>query len=269
MRPLYVLLLAGTDHPRASGFFPSPSAFVASPFLQRTEQSRCGEASLELSRTTSSKRSRRVRQRSTSISSSTTAGCWRHTHHDGAWTCTAAAAGWQPPCNRRSGWTGPSASRAWGVQHAPPSCSAVGGSTFPPSSITTSSSSSSIRSSTRRRATRIEATAASSTSTSSIVAARRSAAEEAQTASLQQQETVEDEDDDPTAAAHGYLADFLGMTEEVRALPWCRCMRWMFALDLLSIALLWAWQWREVEVLRWYVLQTTFAETTPREKRPK
>ncbi|CAN0112004.1 unnamed protein product, partial [Scytosiphon promiscuus] len=212
MRPLYVLLLAGTDHPQASGFWPPPSSFISPPLPQGPQQARFGEGPLEPVRSTPVKRSRRVRQRSTRSSSSssnsnTAAGCWRQTHRDTTRACATRVTGWRPSGNQRSEWAEPSASRAWEVEHVrwSSSCSGLG-------SGSTSTSSSSSSSSSGRRTSSIGATAASSTSSGGAVALGSAA--EVTRASSPSSGREAAKEDDPTAAAHGYLADFLGMTEE-------------------------------------------------------
>lgn len=184
MRPLYAFLLAGPHYPRAVGFCSPPSSFVPQPLVQVPQSQQ------QLASTGHTSSSRRASQRAGS-STPTAASCGRN-RHDATRQLASPLENIDAPRRRRPlRWVGRSASTRVLQQH-----SAVGSQQARTS--TSSSSSSEARSKTRASVMPADTKIASG-----LIASRAGGADVGGSAA------------DPTAAAHAYLSEFLGMTEEV------------------------------------------------------
>ncbi|CAM9518080.1 unnamed protein product [Ectocarpus sp. 12 AP-2014] len=209
MRPLCVLLLGGTFHPRVSSFLPPPAPISSSVVLNPRQhpwrrEARCAPSPRRTSR--------RARHRSSGSSSGTAAGSW----------CTA-----QGDDTRRRSTPPPAAfgravasfprlrraerTPASQVQHAPPpqqsACSAAVSGIIIQGTGSSSSRRRRTSSSSSSSSSSIGATATSVGSSSSIsnTVVGGTVAEKAETSRPYE---------DPTAAAHGFLTEFLDMSEE-------------------------------------------------------
>ncbi|CAM9955428.1 unnamed protein product, partial [Ectocarpus fasciculatus] len=212
MRPLCVLLLGGTYHPRVSSFLPPPAPSIPSSVLLNPPQQQQHPLRRE-ARCAPSPRgaSRRIRHRSGGSSSSTAAaGCW----------CGNA----QGDTTRRKPTSPPAAFGRRAVASVPrlrravrPSASQVEYAPLPPQSVACSAAAGDIiiqrassrsSSSSRRRRTSSSSSTIGATATSvgsnSVVGGTVAKPAEMTTSP----------DEDPTAAAHGFLAEFLDMSEE-------------------------------------------------------
>lgn len=181
MRPFYIFLLAGSHSPQALGFCSPPSAFVSQPLAPKSQLTSTGHAAP----------SRRTGDRTSCTTTTTAASCRRDRHGATRQQGSPVDSLGESRRYRPLRWAGRSASTR-AAQRAASS-----------SAVASSRISSSTSGTERGPRTSASVMSADTKTASSVITSRVDGAE------------LGGDGADPTAAAHAYLAEFLGMTKEV------------------------------------------------------